>query len=74
MKYSVFDGELIGLTHTIIIFEKKWWDIFLYLFCYFMGHFFILGRPVHLWTLTTHLILIHDIAIKVFCSFLKIKL
>ena len=27
MKLSVFDGELIGLTHTIIIFEKKWWEI-----------------------------------------------
>ena len=34
-----FDGELIGLTHTIIIFEKKWWDIFSIYF-YFMGHFF----------------------------------
>ena len=39
----------MGLTHTMIIFEKKWWDIFLFIYFYFMGHLF-LGRPVYLIT------------------------
>ena len=48
MKSSVFDGELIGLTHTIIIFETKWWDIIIcYFLFYFMGHLFW-GRSVHI--------------------------
>ena len=31
MKSSVFDGELTGLTQTIIIFKKKWWDIYFFI-------------------------------------------
>ena len=43
VKWSVFDGKLIGLTHTIIIFERKmWWNIFC---IYFLFH-----EKLFLWT------------------------
>ena len=58
MKSSVFDGELLGLTHTIIILEKKWWDfLFFYFFIFLFHGTLFLGRPVdHL----TMILVLHE--------------
>ena len=44
MKSSVFDGELIGLTHTILIFEENNGVIYIFIFILFHGTLFF-GTP-----------------------------
>ena len=69
MKWSVFDGELIGLTHTIIIFEKKMVGYIFYLFFISWDTFF--GTPCT-WS-SSNILLIMIRLIKKICYLIYLK-